>query len=289
MEKKITLTESEFRQYIGKQVRHILAENIAICENYSDNVFHSGDYTFEEDETMEYVRIPPSVTGLDRCVYLDDGFSYKRRKHPLWVMVSNGNQNTQTNQNMLTISVESKPKILNSPGFVGISNDSLVKIFSFISKYRNDIIKIANEESESYLFIKKLRARKVMMAESKEMINEMPIIRPTAIASLPTNVYVGATDRTTQHGYRLKFQYDRKEKDSRKWPAIVLSPPFSVENLPRINNEDRLVDNKGIRQLRLFADKYCDLLIRLVVDKEYTTADFVEDVNKDQLLCPFRD
>ena len=44
----------------------------------------------DDEELMEYTWLRKDNTGIDIDIFVDDGGSYKRYGHPLWVYVRNG-------------------------------------------------------------------------------------------------------------------------------------------------------------------------------------------------------
>lgn len=130
------------RQYIGKIVKEEIS-NVLNKTSYYDNI----DW---DDEICEFDLFEPYQTNLLTDIYLDTCHAYKRNKHPLWVYFKNG-------RTVLPILISKQPKILFKHFKFNVSYETLKNVFNFIIKYKNMLIKLANEEITRDIFEKFLK------------------------------------------------------------------------------------------------------------------------------------
>ena len=121
----------------------------------SEDIKWRGYYDFaayqaeDPDELMEFYSLKPELTGIPVLLKIDDGGSYIRHDHPIWVYLKNGYNQFE---DFLPISVCENPEFLIANPILKIDKDVIGKTFDFIKEYRKELIDIANEKLESIDF-----------------------------------------------------------------------------------------------------------------------------------------
>ena len=109
-------------------------------------------YMIHDDlELLEFLLLRTTRTGLPVDIFVDDGLSYVRHKHPLWLYFKNGYCDTA---DVIPVSISNNPKILVQSPVLNISKSDLQKIFSFIVLNKKLIEKLGNDIIQNIEFLK---------------------------------------------------------------------------------------------------------------------------------------
>lgn len=186
------------------------------------------NYKLNDMELAEYTRIFPKLTGINNCLYVDECSSFERWKHPLWVIISNGDPYIDC---WVALSISEIPEIIAvGNGFkYDVSTIDMNKCKLFISKLHSILFDIAMETVDSDILYDLLSKCDWMTLTSKDISNiqhnfyekyslfdantdynfplaEMSILRPKD-TKLNFCIWIEPNGRTTEHkGERIKFQ-----------------------------------------------------------------------------------
>lgn len=130
--------EKLLKNKISKIVKEILSEN----------VLSSKSYRFHDMEIAEYTRFCPYKHSPNLSIFIDESNSYRRWKHPMWVIVCEGNPYTDF---WYTLSISSKPKILAKGNQEGVGQiPSTINLYKkFVSNFHSILEDIAKEKVDS--------------------------------------------------------------------------------------------------------------------------------------------
>ena len=131
MDKKTTrLPESKLKEVAKGAAMRVLKENDFLRDAASMG-----------DELMEYARLWKEHTGLDFDVFVDDGGTYKRYGHQLWVYVRNGYTDSDPFFHIDVSSIPSAPPI-----DYNISKTELDAVLIFVSQNEKLLKSFADEK-----------------------------------------------------------------------------------------------------------------------------------------------
>lgn len=185
-------------------------------------------YKLDNMELAEYTRIFPKLTGINNCLYVDECSSFERWKHPLWVIISNGDPYIDY---WVALSISENPEVI----AVGNSFSSDVATIDidecklFISKLHSILFDIAMETVDSDILYDLLSECDWRTLTGKDILDiqynfygkyslvdtntdynfplaEMSILRPKD-TKLNFCIWIEPNGRTTEHkDERIKFQ-----------------------------------------------------------------------------------
>lgn len=128
------LTEKEIRNIVNTEI---------------DKYLQHPTKLIGKDEMFGYSSISPKDSGLNCYIFLDDSNSYKKYKHPLYVIFNNSSGKSDE---LIPISIEPTINIVNSNFKLNLSQLELNKIYKFIKTNKDLILKLANEEIDIFDF-----------------------------------------------------------------------------------------------------------------------------------------
>lgn len=108
-------------------------------------------YTLHPLELSEYTRILHNRSGIKACMYIDESASYERWKHPLWMIVAQGDPYYEL---WVAISISDDPQII-AIGNKSVNNDRMPEWIEecrdFVIKFHQLLTGIAYEKIDSSL------------------------------------------------------------------------------------------------------------------------------------------
>ena len=227
-----------------KVIRQSLRENLM---KYADV------YKFNDLELSEYTRLQSNLTGINACIYIDECASFKRWRHPLWVIVSQGDPYQDS---WVALSVNQNPRILTQNHTENkISKDIINECKQFVSKFYKIILKVALEQVDSSIMYDILEnsvwttlssenidkiyhqlKKEYFLEESQKsvkLITEMAILRPQ-LTNLPCCLWIEPEGRITQHNdERIKFQDTDSTNSNEFYPIRLTSDGAILSNCKR--------------------------------------------------------
>ena len=123
----------------------------------------------EEDpyEMLEFYRLTSKETGVEVDIFFDDGGSYIRHEHPLWVYFRDGFGCTDR---FIPVSVSDNPQIMITPVELHVSDKIVDDVKRFVVQYKDYLQKIADDEILGVDFHKFLKYK--MANEIRRRIKE---------------------------------------------------------------------------------------------------------------------
>ena len=99
----------------------------------------------DDEELMEYAWLRKDNTGIDIDIFVDDGGSYKRYGHPLWVYVRNGYTDNDPFFHVIVSKTPKLPKI-----DYNINSFQLNAVTAFI-ELNADLLKMLSDDEIDHL------------------------------------------------------------------------------------------------------------------------------------------
>ena len=218
-------------------------------------------------ELYEYATLESSQTNLPIRCYVDEGLSYKRHRHPLWLYVTNGYNHTPS---IIPFSICANPTTLfnSKDSNVRLSRQDINKVRQFIRLNLKNLIQLG----EGKIGFDAFCAILIPIKEEKSSLMEYRVLTPQQ-TKLPVNIWVddGKTWQKSGHAPRIKIPYDTSNKNTRTWSAIKLAPTPQLVH-------DTLLPSKVVRQILDFAQKNQQELLQLS-NKEIDIQQFLQLLN----------
>lgn len=237
------------RFYLTEEQIKYIEEKISSWRGYDNFV----DYQKEDDmEMMEYLKIWPEDSGIPIELWVDDGGSYIRHNHPLWLYFRNGKT---MKDDFIPISINDNPQIMINKPKLKIDNVTLIKIKTFIRRNKVNIIKLAKGKILNTDFLDNIKPVKQFFNES--LINEMATMQPK-LTGLKVPIWVDEGTKP-QHTLRIKFQASKEQRTTRDFSSMTVEDKPRIFNFPKKSE----LDSKDIEAIRNFVIYNKDLLIAL--------------------------
>lgn len=237
------------RCYLTEEQIKYIEEKISSWRGYDNFV----DYQKEDDmEMMEYLKIWPEDSGIPIELWVDDGGSYIRHNHPLWLYFRNGKT---MKDDFIPISINDNPQIMINNPKLNIDNVTLIKIKTFIRRNKVNIIKLAKGKILNTDFLDNIKPVKQFFNES--LINEMATMQPK-LTGLKVPIWVDEGTKP-QHTLRIKFQASKEQRTTRDFSSMTVEDKPRIFNFPKKSE----LDSKDIEAIRNFVIYNKDLLIAL--------------------------
>ena len=238
--KKIILSEEKFTDIISSSIEKVLTES----------------YKLDEDELMEYLWLKPDFTGLNVDIFVDDGLSYQRNQHSLFLLVRNGYD--RSIMSFIPITISENPRILDKYNRIRITRNDLSNVLKFIQDNISIIKDLADNKINHTVFWNGVKPFKDSITESTSMLNEMSMLMPEE-TNLPMEIWVDEVGSHKRHAPRLKFRASNEQKTSREFSTMTLTNPPKIENMP----ERTSLRTKDINKLKQFVVDNLELLLSL--------------------------
>ena len=223
----------------------------------------------DEEELLEYAWLKKENTGIDIDIFVDDGGSYKRYGHPLWIYARNGHTD---NDPFFHIIVSNKPELPNID--YNISSFELRAITAFVEINANLLRMLADDEISHLEFYKMCRPIIHSFSKSEtKSVNEMATLKPN-VSGLPMILWIDE-GTSPQHGPRVKFKANSDQKTTSSYSTMTISQNPKVRYLP--NKCD--LTTRDIEVLKEFIRINEKLLLSLC-RKEITYQDFLINMVK---------
>lgn len=237
------------RFYLTEEQIKYIEEKISSWRGYDNFV----DYQKEDDmEMMEYLKIWPEDSGIPIELWVDDGGSYIRHNHPLWLYFRNGKT---MKDDFIPISINDNPQIMINKPKLKIDNVTLIKIKTFIRRNKVNIIKLAKGKILNTDFLDNIKPVKQFFNES--LINEMATMQPK-LTGLKVPIWVDEGTKP-QHTLRIKFQASKEQRTTRDFSSMTVEDKPRIFNFPKKSE----LNSKDIEAIRNFVIYNKDLLIAL--------------------------
>jgi hypothetical protein len=211
----------------------------------------------------------PRRTGLPVNIYLDNAFSYEQSNHPLWMYFQNDYGDvSNTNENLLPISIDKSPKLLVNPAMVKIDQSDLNKIIEFVKLNAETLTRFANQTIDDDTFYEKIDISLHKLNESNRiLLTEMAKTVDPSLTGLTVPIWLDESGQYLSggHGPRIKFQAIRGEKKMTRsnFGSISISDNPEVMEMPK--NAD--ISSKEIELIKKFIIYNKDLLLNLINNK----------------------
>ena len=114
-------------------------------------------------ELIEFSLLRTKYSGLNIELFVDDGFSYIRHEHPLWVYFRNGYLKTD---NVLPISIEKNPVVLLKEYQLNITPSDFQSIIWFIKENRDLLIAFSKAQLKHIDFFTKIKKATIPLNKS---------------------------------------------------------------------------------------------------------------------------
>lgn len=237
------------RFYLTEEQIKYIEEKISSWRGYDNFV----DFQKEDDiEMMEYLKIWPEDSGIPIELWVDDGGSYIRHNHPLWLYFRNGKT---MKDDFIPISINDNPQIMINKPKLKIDNVTLIKIKTFIRRNKVNIIKLAKGKILNTDFLDNIKPVKQFFNE--RLINEMATMQPK-LTGLKVPIWVDEGTKP-QHTLRIKFQASKEQRTTRDFSSMTVEDKPRIFNFPKKSE----LDSKDIEAIRNFVIYNKDLLIAL--------------------------
>ena len=122
------------------------------------------------DELMEYYWLRPQMTGVNADIFVDDGSTYKRRGHPLVVIVRNGYGRECCD--FFAVSVGHNPEVLTCNLEMKLPEDVLDDVLTFVSVNADLLKSFADELYEHGEFTDKMTVNEELYAKAAYRLEE---------------------------------------------------------------------------------------------------------------------
>lgn len=232
----------------GEQVEYI-KERITSWRGY-DNF---DKYQKEDDtEMMEYLKVWTDVSGIPVELWVDDGGSFIRHNHPLWLYFRNGKS---IKDDFIPVSINDNPQIMVKNPKLNIDKTTFIKIITFIRRNKKNIIKLAKGQILNTDFLNNIKPVNTNLNEG--LVNEMATMNPR-LTGLKVPIWVDE-GTSPQHMLRIKFQASKEQKYTRDFSTMTVEDNPRIFNFPKNSNLDR----KDVEAIRSFIVYNKDLLIAL--------------------------
>lgn len=224
----------------------------------------------DEDELMEYLYLPKSVTGLKVDCFADDGGSFVIHDHPLWFYFTNSYED---NFDILPLSIEKNPKILVANPELHISMEDFTMVKQYVSINRKLLSDLGTDQITNADYMKHAATLVHSFSQPNTKITEMSKLRPEQ-SGLPITIWLddsGAYHKSG-HGPRIKIPNN---------PGITKSNTFAsmtISDDPNLMHETQL-PSKTIKKIKEFVINNKDLLLQLA-EKQISMETFQEKLIK---------
>lgn len=232
----------------GEQVEYI-KERITSWRGYNDFDKYQKE---DEMELMEFLKIWPDDSGIPVELWVDDGGSYIRHDHPLWLYFRNGKT---IKDKFIPVSINDNPQIMVKNPKLNIDKTTFIKIITFIRRNKKNIIKLAKGQILNTDFLNNIKPVNTNLNEG--LVNEMATMNPQ-LTGLRVPIWVDE-GTSPQHMLRIKFQASKDQKYTRDFSSITVEDNPRIFNLPKKSN----LDKRDLEAIKNFVVYNKDLLIAL--------------------------
>ena len=206
----------------------------------------------DEMELMEFLKIWPDDSGIPVELWVDDGGSYIRHDHPLWLYFRNGKT---IKDKFIPVSINDNPQIMVKNPKLNIDKTTFIKIITFIRRNKKNIIKLAKGQILNTDFLNNIKPVNTNLNEG--LVNEMATMNPQ-LTGLRVPIWVDE-GTSPQHMLRIKFQASKDQKYTRDFSSITVEDNPRIFNLPKKSN----LDKRDLEAIKNFVVYNKDLLIAL--------------------------
>lgn len=237
------------RFYLTEQQVKYIKEKITSWRGYAN----FDEYQKEDEmELMEFLKIWPDDSGIPVELWVDDGGSYIRHNHPLWLYFRNGKT---IKDKFIPVSINDNPQIMVKNTKLNIDKTTFIKIITFIRRNKKNIIKLAKEQILNTDFLNNIKPVNPNLNEG--LVNEMATMNPQ-LTGLRVPIWVDE-GTSPQHMLRIKFQASKDQKYTRDFSSITVEDNPRIFNLPKKSN----LDKRDLEAIKNFVVYNKDLLIAL--------------------------
>ena len=237
------------RFYLTEQQVKYIKEKTTSWRGYAN----FDEYQKEDEmELMEFLKIWPDDSGIPVELWVDDGGSYIRHNHPLWLYFRNGKT---IKDKFIPVSINDNPQIMVKNTKLNIDKTTFIKIITFIRRNKKNIIKLAKEQILNTDFLNNIKPVNPNLNEG--LVNEMATMNPQ-LTGLRVPIWVDE-GTSPQHMLRIKFQASKDQKYTRDFSSITVEDNPRIFNLPKKSN----LDKRDLEAIKNFVVYNKDLLIAL--------------------------
>lgn len=237
------------RFYLTEQQVKYIKEKTTSWRGYAN----FDEYQKEDEmELMEFLKIWPDDSGIPVELWVDDGGSYIRHNHPLWLYFRNGKT---IKDKFIPVSITDNPQIMVKNPKLNIDKITFIKIITFIRRNKKNIIKLAKGQILNTDFLNNIKPVNTNLNEG--LVNEMATMNPQ-LTGLRVPVWVDE-GTSPQHMLRIKFQASKDQKYTRDFSIITVEDNPRIFNLPKKSN----LDKRDLEAIKNFVVYNKDLLIAL--------------------------
>ena len=237
------------RFYLTEQQVKYIKEKITSWRGYAN----FDEYQKEDEmELMEFLKIWPDDSGIPVELWVDDGGSYIRHNHPLWLYFRNGKT---IKDKFIPVSINDNPQIMVKNPKLNIDKTTFIKIITFIRRNKKNIIKLAKGQILNTDFLNNIKPVNTNLNEG--LVNEMATMNPQ-LTGLRVPIWVDE-GTSPQHMLRIKFQASKDQKYTRDFSSITVEDNPRIFNLPKKSN----LDKRDLEAIKNFVVYNKDLLIAL--------------------------
>ena len=237
------------RFYLTEQQVKYIKEKITSWRGYAN----FDEYQKEDEmELMEFLKIWPDDSGIPVELWVDDGGSYIRHNHPLWLYFRNGKT---IKDKFIPVSINDNPQIMVKNPKLNIDRLTFLKIITFIRRNKKSLIKLAKGKILNTDFLNNIISVNTKLNEG--FVNEMATMNPR-LTGLKVPIWVDE-GTSPQHMLRIKFQASKEQKYTRDFSTMTVEDSPRIFNFPKNSNLDR----KDVEAIKSFIVYNKDLLIAL--------------------------
>lgn len=237
------------RFYLTEQQVKYIKEKATSWRGYAN----FDEYQKEDEmELMEFLKIWPDDSGIPVELWVDDGGSYIRHDHPLWLYFRNGKT---IKDKFIPVSINDNPQIMVKNPKLNIDKTTFIKIITFIRRNKKNIIKLAKGQILNTDFLNNIKPVNTNLNEG--LVNEMATMNPQ-LTGLRVPIWVDE-GTSPQHMLRIKFQASKDQKYTRDFYSITVEDNPRIFNLPKKSN----LDKRDLEAIKNFVVYNKDLLIAL--------------------------
>ena len=221
----------------------------------------------DNDNIIDYMRLPPVRTGLNFDIFIDDGGTYILNKHPIYVYYKDGDD-------YKTIILPLNNQNINYSNLY-ITDEEFQSLIHFLRINEDLLIKFANEEithQELAVLLKPIINNKKIKKHNNMALNEMSKLHPRN-SGLSTMLWLDEGN-DIQHAPRIKFKASQNQINSNEYSSMTISDNPQIFNLPKDCN----LKKRELEEIMKFVVYHKDLLLQLR-NGEIDMITFVDKIN----------
>lgn len=176
---------------------------------------------------MFYDKLSPTITEIEKDIYVGGCASYILFNHPMWILVG-------VNDTLIPFSISLLPQVLIDKNDIFTDAETIV-IKKFIMKNFYALSEYAKMNIDLNILLSFLNRKQICEGM---LLTEMPVLTSDE-TGLPTNIWIDG-ERKMQHGPRLKFKSSDSD-NTRTWSTCTINDNPQIKNLPNnttLNSND---------------------------------------------------